>query len=67
MSDTRYHFTVSHMPTPIGEMRLITDERDIVRALDWDDYTERMEQLLVRQYGRERVRLEAGADAVRRA
>ena len=60
MSDTRYHFTVSHMPTPIGEMRLITDERDIVRALDWDDYTERMEQLLVRQYGRDRVRLEAG-------
>ncbi len=60
MSETRLHFTVSHMPTPIGEMRLITDEREIVRALDWDDYTERMEQLLVRQYGRERVRLAAG-------
>ena len=60
MSETRLHFTVSHMPTPIGEMRLITDEREIVRALDWDDYTERMDRLLVRQYGRERVRLEAG-------
>ena len=60
MSETRLHFTVSHMPTPIGEMRLITDEREMVRALDWDDYTERMDRLLVRQYGRERVRLEAG-------
>jgi methylated-DNA-[protein]-cysteine S-methyltransferase len=60
MSEARLHFTVSHMPTPIGEMRLITDEREIVRALDWDDYTERMERLLVRQYGRDRVRLAVG-------
>jgi methylated-DNA-[protein]-cysteine S-methyltransferase len=48
------------MPTPIGEMRLVTDERGTVRALDWDDHTERMLRLLVRQYGRERVRLADG-------
>ena len=60
MTESRIHFTISHMPTPIGEMRLITDERAIVRALDWDDYTDRMERLLVRQYGRGRVRLVAG-------
>ena len=60
MSDAKLHFTVSHMPTPIGEMRLVTDERGIVRALDWDDYTDRMDRLLIQQYGRERVRLAAG-------
>ena len=53
-------FTISHMPTPIGEMRLITDEAGAVRALDWDDHTERMQRLLVRQYGRDRVRLVSG-------
>jgi methylated-DNA-[protein]-cysteine S-methyltransferase len=60
MSVARLHFTTSHMPTPIGEMRLVTDERGMVRALDWDDHTDRMQRLLVRQYGRERVRLAEG-------
>ena len=60
MSEARLHFTVSNMPTPIGEMRLITDAHGIVRALDWDDYTDRMQLLLMRQYGREQVRLAEG-------
>ena len=61
VSDEQLQFTVSQMPTPIGEMRLVTDEDGAVRALDWDDYTQRMERLLVRQYGRERVRLVPGS------
>jgi methylated-DNA-[protein]-cysteine S-methyltransferase len=57
MSEAGLDFVVSHMPTPIGAMRLITDERGNVRALDWDDHTDRMQRLLVRQYGRDSVRL----------
>jgi methylated-DNA-[protein]-cysteine S-methyltransferase len=60
MSQVKLHFTSSRMPTPIGEMRLITDERDIVRALDWDDHTDRMLRLLMRQYGPDRVQLADG-------
>ncbi len=37
--------------TPIGTLLLVTDDRDRVRVLDWDDYTARMERLLRRHYG----------------
>lgn len=60
MSDSRIEFVVSRMQTPIGEMRLVTDAREIVRALDWDDHTDRMQSLLVRQYGRDCIRLSDG-------
>lgn len=60
MPQVRLHFTISHMPTPIGEMRLVTDMGGAVRALDWDDHTERMQHLLIRQYGRDGVDLADG-------
>ena len=60
MPETRMQFTVSHMATPIGEMRVVTDARGAVRALDWDDHTERMQQLLIRQYGRNGIGLVDG-------
>lgn len=60
MPQARLHLIVSHMPTPVGDMRLVTDERGIVRALDWADYTDRMHRLFVRQYGPEQVALSDG-------
>lgn len=38
--------------TPIGELVLVTDELDRVRALDWDDFSARMVRLLSTHYGR---------------
>lgn len=60
MPEARLHLTVSHMPTPVGDMRLVTDERGAVRALDWADYTDRMHRLFIRQYGADRVTFTEG-------
>ncbi len=60
MPQPEFHFTVSPMPSPIGEMRLVTDERGVLRALDWTDHRERMQRLLARHYGHDRVRLTDG-------
>jgi methylated-DNA-[protein]-cysteine S-methyltransferase len=60
MPEASLHLTVSHMPTPIGDLRLVTDERGCVRALDWADYTDRMHRLFIRQYGPGRVAFAEG-------
>lgn len=39
------------IPSPIGEMLLITDEQETVRALDFDGYQPHLHQLLQRHYG----------------
>ncbi len=61
MKRDAFEFTLSRMASPIGEMLLVTDERGRLRALDWYDHEERMQQLMHRQYGRGRVRLVGGA------
>lgn len=38
-------------PTAIGEMLIVTDDRDRLRALDFGDYEARMHRLLARHYG----------------
>ncbi len=43
-------FTES-VPTPIGEIAIVTDERGHVRALDWDDHLPRLHRLLHLHYG----------------
>jgi methylated-DNA-[protein]-cysteine S-methyltransferase len=50
-------------------MLIVTDEQDRLRALDWDNYEERMHRLLRLHYGAGRVRLEPAprASAARRA
>lgn len=36
--------------TPVGTLTVLTDDQDRVRAVDWIDYAERMQQLLRRHY-----------------
>lgn len=56
MSSTQ-HFIVDHIPSPIGAIRIVVDEQTQLRALDWDDYEDRMLRLLERHYGRGGVTL----------
>jgi methylated-DNA-[protein]-cysteine S-methyltransferase len=53
-------FFVEHIETPTGHMRLVTDDTQRLRALDWDDCDTRMRDLLNRHYG-------AGAVTLHRA
>jgi methylated-DNA-[protein]-cysteine S-methyltransferase len=57
MNDHR--FLIEHVPAPTGTMLLVTDEQDVLRALDWEDYEPRMHRLLRLHYGEGGVRLEA--------
>ena len=38
--------------TPIGQMLTIVDEAERIRALDWADYQDRMQELLTKHYQR---------------
>lgn len=44
-------FNLDRLTTPIGTALLITDADGLLRALDWEDYEPRMQQLLRLQYG----------------
>ena len=44
-------FRLDRLKTPIGVALLVTDEDGQLRALDWEDYEQRMRQLLRQQYG----------------
>lgn len=46
--------------TPIGAAILLSDRDGMVRALDWEDHSERMQRLLVRHYGSDGYRLRTG-------
>jgi methylated-DNA-[protein]-cysteine S-methyltransferase len=56
-----HQFTLSSLPSPIGEMRLVTDAFGQLRALDWHDHEDRLHRLLTRQYKAAQVTLAAGA------
>lgn len=43
---------LDRMPTPIGTMLLVTDDEGKLRALDWDDYEERLRRVMQRYYGK---------------
>lgn len=45
------HWTLDRITTPVGTVLLVTDGEGAVRALDFDDYEERMRRLLARHYG----------------
>lgn len=51
------HFNREIMPTPIGDMIILTDQDERLRALDWVDYETRLERLLARHYGQDGVTL----------
>lgn len=44
-------FGLDRLRTPIGMALLVSDADGALRALDWEDYAPRMQQLLRRQYG----------------
>ncbi len=46
------NLSLDRIPTPIGELLLVTDERGSVRAIDWSDYEARMLRLLQLHYGK---------------
>ncbi len=44
------NFQLERFPTPLGQLLLVTDEQQQVRAVDWHDFEERMQLLMRRQY-----------------
>ena len=44
---------LDRLPTPIGDLLIVFDEEERLRALDWEDYEQRMRRLLRLQYGSE--------------
>ena len=50
------------LDTPSGEIHLLADRAGNLRALDWDDHSERLHKLLERHYGKGGYRLEAARD-----
>jgi methylated-DNA-[protein]-cysteine S-methyltransferase len=65
MSDIQ--FFQETFTTPIGTMLLLTDDEGHARALDWEDYAPRMQQLLRLQYGAVRLAPRASVSPVRGA
>jgi len=53
--------------SPVGEILLITDEHDQLRALDFHDYNERLQRLLIRHYGHANVMSGAASSVIRDA
>lgn len=60
-------FFVETFSSPVGAMLLMTDENETVRALDWEDHSDRINDLLRLQYGSVRLEARDGASRVRRA
>jgi methylated-DNA-[protein]-cysteine S-methyltransferase len=40
------NFSLDRLPTPIGDLLIVFDEEDRLRALDWEDFEDRMRRLL---------------------
>ena len=47
-------FGLDRLDTPIGVALLVSDDDGVLRALDWEDYEQRMKDLLRLQYGDQR-------------
>jgi methylated-DNA-[protein]-cysteine S-methyltransferase len=60
-------FGLDRLPTPIGITLLVTDDEGVLRALDWEDYELRMQDLLRRQYGAVALRETQAPTALRTA
>jgi methylated-DNA-[protein]-cysteine S-methyltransferase len=54
----KFSFCLERVPTPVGCMLLIIDSDNIVRAIDWEGYEERMHRLLCLHYGAGNVTLD---------
>ena len=60
-------FFLDTLASPIGDLRLIIDADGVLRALDFEDYEERMNRLLRRQYGEVVLVKGAAPDSIRAA
>jgi methylated-DNA-[protein]-cysteine S-methyltransferase len=49
-------FSLERIPTPTGEMLLVTDDQDRLCAANWEDHEQRMQQSLQRHYGANALR-----------
>jgi len=58
---------LDRVPSPIGEILLVTDEAGFVRALDFHDYVPRMTRLLRLHYGDRSLENGQAPAAVRQA
>jgi methylated-DNA-[protein]-cysteine S-methyltransferase len=58
---TAQTFFVEDIDTPTGPMRIVSDDAQRLRAVDWADHEARMLKLLRRHYGANAVRLRAAA------
>lgn len=65
MTRTPITFFLDTLASPIGDLRLVTDAGGVLRALDFDDYEERMTRLLRRQYGEVVLVRGAAPDSIR--
>jgi methylated-DNA-[protein]-cysteine S-methyltransferase len=65
MNDQR--FFIEQFATPAGVILLLTDDHEQVRALDWEDYAARMQQLLRLHYGLVLLEPKHAVSASRRA
>lgn len=45
-----FSWLLERVPTPLGEMLIVTDEQGCLRALDWHDHETSMHLLMRRQY-----------------
>ena len=54
---TTHTFHLERADTPTGVMLIVTDNEGRLRAVDWEDYEERMWRLFRRRYGRDGVAL----------
>ncbi|MBV8849379.1 MAG: methylated-DNA--[protein]-cysteine S-methyltransferase [Methylobacteriaceae bacterium] len=54
------NFWLDRLPTPIGDLLIVFDEDGRLRALDWEDYEDRMRRLLRLQY-RGDISLDSGS------
>lgn len=67
MGERMTEFFIETFATPTGTMLLVTDGEAQVRALDWENFSSRMHQLLRLHYGRPRLEPKGVASAARRA
>ena len=54
---THFDFLLERVATPLGQMLIVTDEQQRLRALDWQDHEDNMHLLFQRQYRGDSIRL----------
>jgi len=57
MTTKTMRFRVDRLASPVGDMLIVQDDRERLRALDWENYEDRMIRLFDRYYGKGAVEL----------